>query len=43
MLAQAEALTIQRPKRATLEKREIDQITPNFFAHQRLGFSRKAE
>jgi integrase len=34
ILAQAEALTVQRPMRATLEKREIEQITNYFFAHQ---------
>ena len=34
ILAQAEALTVQRPLRATLEKREIDQIANYFFAHQ---------
>jgi integrase len=34
ILAQAEALTVQRPIRATLEKREIEQITSYFFAHQ---------
>ncbi len=34
ILAQAEALTVQRPMRTTLEKREIDQITNYFFAHQ---------
>jgi len=33
ILAQAEALTVQRPMRTTLEKREIDQITNYFFAH----------
>jgi hypothetical protein len=38
-----EALTIQRPKRTTLEKHEIDQINAYFFADQRLGFSRNAE
>jgi integrase len=34
ILAQAEALTVQRPMRAKLEKREIEQITSYFFAHQ---------
>ncbi len=34
ILAQAEALTVQRPVRTTLEKREIDQIVDYFFAHQ---------
>jgi integrase len=34
ILAQAEALTVQRPMRVTLEKREIEQITKYFFAHQ---------
>jgi hypothetical protein len=34
ILAQAEALTVQRPMRITLEKREIEQITNYFFAHQ---------
>ena len=34
ILAQAEALTVQRPVRTTLEKREIDQIANYFFAHQ---------
>jgi len=34
ILAQAEALTVQRPMRTTLEKREIEQITNYFFAHQ---------
>ena len=34
ILAQAEALTVQRPMRATLGKREIEQITNYFFAHQ---------
>jgi hypothetical protein len=33
-LAQAEALAVRRPMRATLEKREIEQITNYFFAHQ---------
>jgi len=32
ILAQAEALTIQRPMRATMGKREIDQITSYFYA-----------
>src|SRR5260370_20886305 len=32
--AQAEALTVQPPMRPTLEKREIEQITNYFFAHQ---------
>src|SRR5215475_3794570 len=31
-LAQAEALTVQRPMRTTLGKREIDQITSYFYA-----------
>jgi hypothetical protein len=34
ILARAEALTVQRPLRTTLEKREIEQITNYFFAHQ---------
>jgi integrase len=34
ILAQAEALTVQRPMRTTLEKREIEQITNYFFAYQ---------
>jgi len=34
ILAQAEALTIQRPMRATMGKREIDQITSYFYAYQ---------
>ena len=34
ILAQAEALTVQRPVRTTLEKREIEQIANYFFAHQ---------
>jgi hypothetical protein len=34
ILAQAEALTVRRPMRAGLEKREIEQITNYFFAHQ---------
>jgi integrase len=34
ILAQAEALTVQRPMRPTLEKREIEQITNYFFARQ---------
>jgi integrase len=34
ILAQAEALTVQRIMRATLEQREIEQITNYFFAHQ---------
>src|SRR5258708_8735376 len=34
ILAQAEALTVQRPVRTTLEKREIDPIANYFFSHQ---------
>jgi hypothetical protein len=34
ILAQAEALTVQRPMRTSLDKREIDQITSYFFACQ---------
>ncbi len=34
ILAQAEALTVERPLRNSLEKREIDQIASYFFAHQ---------
>jgi integrase len=34
ILAQAEALTVQRPVRTTLEKREIELITNYFYAHQ---------
>jgi integrase len=34
ILARAEALTVQRPMRATLENREIEQITNYFFAYQ---------
>src|SRR5262245_44430622 len=34
ILAQAEALTVQRPMRTTLAKREIEQITNYFFAQQ---------
>ena len=34
ILAQAEALTVQRPVRITLEKREIDQIANYFFARK---------
>jgi hypothetical protein len=34
VLAQAEALTVQRPVRTTLQKREIDQIINYFYAHQ---------
>jgi hypothetical protein len=32
--AQAEGLNVQRPMRTTSEKREIEQITDHFFAHQ---------
>jgi hypothetical protein len=34
ILARAETLTVQRPLRATLENREIEQITNYFFAYQ---------
>src|SRR5215475_101129 len=34
ILAQAEALTIQRPMRTAMGKREIDQITSYFYAYQ---------
>jgi integrase len=34
ILARAEALTVQRPMRATLDSREIEQISNYFFAHQ---------
>src|SRR5258706_9973927 len=34
ILAQAEALTIQRPMRTTLEKRDIVQIANYFFSHK---------
>jgi hypothetical protein len=34
VLAQAEALTVERPLRSSLEKREIDQIADYFFAHE---------
>jgi hypothetical protein len=34
MLAPAEAPTVRRAMRTTLEKREIDQITSHFFAEQ---------
>jgi integrase len=34
ILARAEALTVQRPMRTTLEKREIERITNYFFADQ---------
>jgi hypothetical protein len=34
ILAQAEALTIERPLRTSLQKREIEQIASFFFAHQ---------
>jgi hypothetical protein len=37
ILAQAEALTVQRPTRTTLEKREIEQITNYFYADQLAG------
>jgi hypothetical protein len=37
ILAQAEAMTVERPMRTTLEKREIEQITNYFYAHQLAG------